>query len=170
MCSLITSSAAISRLVFPAATRRRTSSSRSLSPCESIDAASGASGSVPVRFGAAPSSVKISRAACELQRRSVLVVQCPACGPDQEAHAGGFVGRLELLPQLKGTAQPDQCRIGVAPVQRDHCLGVGSHREQGVARLAFGNLLKLAAAGARALPLTDGEHDLDVGRQQRRAL
>ena len=44
------------------------------------------------------------------------------------------------------------------------------HRAQSIALLSLRDLLQLAASGARPLALADREHDLDRGRQQRRAL
>ena len=44
------------------------------------------------------------------------------------------------------------------------------HRAQRVARLSLRELLQLAASGTRPLVLSDREHDLDIGGQQRRPL
>jgi hypothetical protein len=101
VCWLITSSPAISRLLFPLASRRRTSSSRELRPC------GGASAPVSVDRRDASRRAKLLErlpGRLKLQQERVVVADLPARAADQEARARGLVGRLELLPGLEGAA------------------------------------------------------------------
>ena len=75
VCSLMTSADAISRLLFPAATRRSTSSSRGVSPCVSR-APVGAAQRVDARqVGHCPELLEDAAGAFELERRRVLVAE-----------------------------------------------------------------------------------------------
>ena len=100
VCSLITSSAAISRLLLPAATSRSTSSSRGVSPRR----VAGAGQRVDARRRPAPrrAARRRSRAASS---SSAAVSSSPSARhaePDQHARPRRLVGRVELAPRLLG--------------------------------------------------------------------
>ena len=91
-------SAAIALLSCPLATSRSTCSSRA---GQSVGAAPGRIASS--RAGPAPPSRgERRRAPLELERRGVVVAERAAREPDQDARAGGLVGRPDLLPRPRG--------------------------------------------------------------------
>ena len=66
-------------------------------------------------------------------------------------------------------AQRDQSSPGIAFGQVDRSARVVRHRGECAAALALGDVLQIAAGSARLLEVADGEQDLDVGGEQRRA-
>ncbi|MGH2714463.1 MAG: hypothetical protein ACRDM7_11370, partial [Thermoleophilaceae bacterium] len=66
--------------------------------------------------------------------------------------------------------QRDQRRPGIALGQVDRSPGVRRRGSHHPALPGLGELLQLPSPAARGLPIAHGQHDLDVGRQQARAL
>ena len=169
VCSLMTSSEAISRLLFPAATRRSTSSSRGVSPCVSREPDGEVSESTRRQVGPCPELLEDAAGTFELERRRVLVAQRAAGHREQDTNPRGLVGRLELLPGLRCPPQRDHRGAWIPLGQLDRAAAVRRHRTEHSALVGGRDLLELVGGAARLVELPLGKHDLDERRQQRRA-
>ena len=88
VCSLMTNTDAISRLVRPAATRRSTSSSRALRPCSSVTGTCGSSNaSTRATSGSAPRPRQLIKGDPQFELGRILVRQCAAAQPEQHPGA-----------------------------------------------------------------------------------
>ena len=163
VCSLITSSPAISRLLFPAATRRSTSSSRPERPCESPSAG----GSTRARSGAAPSSGRSRRP--PPARAALLPRRRARSTPGQErACPRHLVRRVERRARSGAPRAGRRARRAHPRGERDRTARVRDHRREHRALVAPGELLQLAAGAACASSISpDVECDLDVRRKER---
>ena len=170
VCSLMTNSSAIARLLFPAAANRSTSSSRALRPWVSTGVPTCASDSSRARSGVAPSSFEDAASRLELHRGRVLVSQGAAGQPQEHSQLCRFVRALQLLPRTPGIAKRTQGGLGVALGQSHGSSGPGGHRPKRLASLRSRDLVEFATGDARDLDVADGQHDLDVGGQQLSAL
>jgi hypothetical protein len=72
------------------------------------------------------------------------------------------------LPREPGLAERRERDLGLAVRQRERSSRLGGHRSELVAAMSSRDLLELAAARARRLEVSAGEHHLDVGGKQRR--
>ena len=118
VCSLITSAEAISRLLFPEATNRRTSSSRRERPC-----ASSARQAREIRLRT--EALEDDARRLELQRCGVFVAQRAAGLADQHARPCDLVRRLQRMPDLARTPQRSEGRLRVALRDVDRALRMG---------------------------------------------
>jgi hypothetical protein len=89
---------------------------------------------------------------------------------NQHPHACGLVGRLDLSPHFESATQWNECSPSVAFGQVDRASRLCSHRAQHVDFERLGDFLQLAAGPSRFLDVADGQHNLDVCRQEPRAL
>ncbi len=117
------------------------------------------------RSGAAPSCSNTASAASSSSSHPSSSPRARQASPEQHPHACGHIGRLDLLPQLEGTAQRAERGLGVAFGELDRAAGLRGHRAQHAGIEAPGDLLQLAAGAARVLEVADRQHDLDVGGQ-----
>ncbi len=102
----------------------------------------------------------------ELQHGGVLVPQRPAGQADGHAGARGLVRSAELVPDAQRVTQGGQRALRVAVGQRHDSARRRGLGTEGVAAVRGRDLPELAARAARSLPVPDGEHDLDAGRQE----
>src|ERR671918_2980823 len=106
----------------------------------------------------------------ELERGRLLVAQREARRSQERTRARRLVGSSELVPRLPCPAERNEGGLGVELRERELRSCVRRRRTQHLARLPLRDLLELAAGGARRIEIAAGQHDLDVRRQQRRAL
>ena len=120
VCSLITNTTAISRLLFPVATSRSTSSSRGLKPCIPSPSSPLVSKSTDATDGAAPSCSKSLPRRVQLEDESIFVAECTTCSPHEHTCERYLVGSLELLPGLDRMPKADQraSRIACSELER----------------------------------------------------
>ena len=169
--SLSTSSAAIALLVSPAATSAQHLELALGEPVGIARRVARASESSRARSGAAPSSCERRPRRLQLQRGRVLVAQRAAGEPDELAHAGRLVGRLELLPHLPRAAKRDQRGSRASPSASSTAPAPARpSRRARPSRDPRRSTPSSRQAPRAASRSPDGEHDLDVGRQQPRAL
>ena len=168
--SLRIRSAAIARLVLPAATRRAPRTSRAVSPPAVSWQPSAATAPPPGRDRARRrAAAKTQRAASSSISRAVLVPERPAGEPDQDPRPRGFVRHLELLPGRPRPAQRAErgARVALGERGRRPWRGRPRARSSGAPRSAA-IADSSSAAGARRGDVIGGEHDLDVGGEQPR--
>ena len=158
----MTSVEAMSRFVFPAATRRSTSSSRGDRPCASSFAPQVARDRAPPRAGRRSPARPRARAG-RLGRRA------------RHRHARREPGCARLVRRVEG--EPDCCasrKRPSAPADRlrreDSAPCVGDHGREHCALIQLGELFELGARRPRLLDVAGRKSDLDVGRKQRRPL
>ena len=168
VCSLITKRVAISRLLFPAATRRKTSSSRSLSPYGSPLKPSGAARPPAPRRPCSQAREHVA-SGFELQHGGVLVTQ-RAAGQARPRHACAPPHRVPRAP-AKSTAPPAERPARRAGRHLRMPAAHGHARKRPAARRSVGSrdLLQLVARAARVGQIPHREHDLHAGRQKSRA-
>ena len=152
--SLMNSSAAIARLVLPAATRRSTSTSRAVSPPAALAAAFRDERLHPGKVGRGAELLEHPARRVELHLRRVLVPELPAGEPDQHPGARGFVRRLELLPGRPRPAQRGERGSRVTLGEENGARGVSGHRvqERRVELAAISDSSSAAARAARMSP------------------
>ena len=163
--SLITRAAAISRLVAPAARQRRTSASRAVSPF----GADGREAASVRRSAAAPSAVNVAVASSSLPLGGLAVAEIAVGRGEEHAHAGGLVGRVQLLPGAAGLAQLGQGlrRLALGEPHRAGRLPCGGTQGGAVeGRRGFGQLVAGLAGGGQ---VRRGDGDLDLRRAEPRA-
>ena len=168
VCSLMTSAAAISRLLRPAATSAQHLAARAPSArARRAGAARPASASTRARSGAAPSRANASRAASS---SSPAVSSSPSARharPTSTRARAASYGASSCRHASRRPPQRDERRVGVALGELDRAARVRGHRAQQVARPRAPAIAPSSShAGARRRDVADRQHDLDVGRQQ----
>ena len=164
VCGLITSSAAISRFVRPAATRRSTSSSRSvrrrgLRRCGASRARRDRAWRRAVRTWREPHPARPRRRRCHPVRA--------ASERDADTGTCRVIGHPERAPPCAGAAQRDERPAGVAFGEQDGARGaIGDGVQQGCID-QIGEAGQLVAGGSSLLHVAGGEVHVDGSGEHR---
>ena len=157
--SLMTSSVAMSRLLMPVATRRRTLnlaraqavSVRRGAACELIDTCD---------LGCGAELLERVAGGLELHRLGVVVAQRGAGETEQDTRARRLVGRLELLPRPPGASERRDRAAGIPLGERERASGVRGRRGEQLAPLPRRDLIELSTGGSRRFEVSDRKGDL----------
>ena len=160
--SLMTSSVAISRLLLPLATSRRTSN---LARAQPVSVRRSAAGELSTRAisGAAPSSrTRRARPRAPPPRCRRRPARRRRDRADTRARAASY-GASSSCQVVQALRERGERAAGIALGERDRASGVRGRRGEQLAPLPPRDLIELSAGGSRRFEVSDGKGDLDLG-------